>query len=255
MNRQTFNGEMHSNQFSGDDFINQTGTWLNSNEEILIPKASVQYNDLRGTSVADKYDGGRFQEFVNEHDLIEDSQIFLGIRFTVSEVHDEVPDASIAVYSLNKDVQLGEAERIQAKIIDMNVMDFFQLFSRFEVSLGEAGGMEEAGLCGTSAADRHDRGRFWRFLEKHGRDNNSQRLLGMRFTVSEVQDAVPNASIMVCYLNKDVRSTETKEIEINVMKFFELFKRFEVLLWSGEAEGLQARTEGRNIVVEYEYVY
>ena len=254
MNSQTFNGEMHGNQFRSDDFINQTGTWLNSNEEILNPKAGVQYNDLRGTSVADKYDGGRLQEFVNEHDLIEDSQSFLGIRFTVSEVHDKVPDASIAVYCLNKDVQLGEAERIQAKIIDMKVMDFFQLFNRFAVSFGEAGGMEEPGLCGTSAADKHDRGRFSKFLEEHDLDKNSQRFLGMRFTVSAVHGAVPVASIVVCYWNKDMRLTEAKEIEVKVMEFFELFKRFEVLLWSDEADGLQAGMKERDIVVEYEYV-
>ncbi|MCY4672202.1 MAG: hypothetical protein OXD43_00290 [Bacteroidetes bacterium] len=104
-------------------------------EEILIPKASVQYNDFTGTSAADKHDRADIHTFLEEKELISDSQYIVGIRIRVSEVHDHVPDASITVYYLNKGQTLSKAEKIYAKSFDMNVMEVFHLFKRFEILL------------------------------------------------------------------------------------------------------------------------
>lgn len=115
-------------------------------------RASVQYDDLKGTSSADRADQIDAREWLKEKGLVEDDEFLLGIDFYAGEsdgVHkDPVYVRFFLVRSGNyEDVQAMLAEErgpIEVRRVsqDMSLADFFALFKRLSICLSSGGLLE-----------------------------------------------------------------------------------------------------------------
>lgn len=108
-------------------------------------KASVQYNDWKGTSAADDADMNGASEWLRESGHIEDGEFLLGIKMFAVENHGKHEDPVSVKFLM---ATPGDFENIKSMIesstgpievrsvkIQMNLIDFFGLFKRFDVTL------------------------------------------------------------------------------------------------------------------------
>ena len=108
-------------------------------------RASVQYNDRKGTSAADDADKNGASEWLKENGHIEDGEFLLGIKMFAGENHGKHKDPVFVEFLI---ATPGDYENIKSMIesstgpievrsvkAQMNLVDFFGLFKRFDVTL------------------------------------------------------------------------------------------------------------------------
>ena len=114
-------------------------------------KASVQYNDLKGSAAADCADMSDAAKWLEDNGHIQD-EFVVGISMWAGENHGTHQDPvsvkflliELVGYDNIPEMLQASGEPIQVKEIrvDMNVADFFALFKRFEVTLSNGGLIE-----------------------------------------------------------------------------------------------------------------
>ncbi|WP_265422864.1 hypothetical protein [Aeromonas salmonicida] len=106
-----------------------------------IFKASVQYNDFKGSSAADRADDSNASEWLKNNGHIQDGEFLVGISMYIGENHGTHRDPVSVTFLITDAVgfrALGEGSdkyKIRKINVNMNVVDFFSLFKRFEVTL------------------------------------------------------------------------------------------------------------------------
>lgn len=115
-------------------------------------RASVQYDDLKGTAAADRADKGGPQKWLRDRDLINDDEYVVGFSMFAGEnhgVHRDPISVEFLVSGLNgydnipEMIQsVGEPIEVKSVEADMNLTDFFGLFKRFAVTLSTSGMLE-----------------------------------------------------------------------------------------------------------------
>ncbi len=108
-------------------------------------RASVQYNDRKGTSAADDADHKGASEWLKENGHIEDGEFLLGIKMFAGESHGTHEDpvyvefliATLGDYDNVKTMIESSAGPIEVRSVrvEMGLTDFFGLFKRFDVRL------------------------------------------------------------------------------------------------------------------------
>ncbi len=111
-------------------------------------RASVQYNDLQGSTAADNASHGNATDWLKDNGHITADEYLLGFSMFIGTNHDSV-SVTFLVSELNGYKNIPEMidasiESIQAKkiSIDMGVADFFSLFKRLNITLSSNGLME-----------------------------------------------------------------------------------------------------------------
>lgn len=114
-------------------------------------KASVQYNDLKGSAAADRADMTDAAKWLKDNGYI-NNEFVLGISMWAGENHGTHKDpvsvkflvTELVGYDNIPEMLEASGEPIQVKEIsvDMNIADFFALFKRFEVTLSNGGLIE-----------------------------------------------------------------------------------------------------------------
>lgn len=115
-------------------------------------KASVQYDDWKGTSAADSADKGDARDWLKSHGLIKDGEFLLGIALYAGENHGTHTDPVYVEFML---ATPGDHDNVQEKIdsangpidvrcvkVQMGLLEFFGLFKRFSVYLSAHGMLE-----------------------------------------------------------------------------------------------------------------
>lgn len=115
-------------------------------------KASVQYNDLKGSVAADNADKTDAREYLKDKGLINDGEFIIGIRMWAGENHGKHDDpvsvrflvSDLKGYPDLPDMLDAEGEGVGLREIqqDMNLLDFFALFKRLELTLSTGGRIE-----------------------------------------------------------------------------------------------------------------
>jgi hypothetical protein len=115
-------------------------------------KASVQYGDLKGSSAADRADMTDAAKWLKEEGHINDDEMVLGISMSVGENHGAHRDPVSVIFLVSglkgyeniPEMIEASGEQIQVRKIsvDMNIVDFFALFKRLEITLSNRGLME-----------------------------------------------------------------------------------------------------------------
>lgn len=115
-------------------------------------KSSVQYNDLKGSVAADKADKNSPLKWLKDKGLINEGELILGISMYAGENHGSHKDpvyvtflvSDLKGYDNIPEMMEASAGSMQVREIrvDMNIIDFFALFKRFEVTLSTNGMME-----------------------------------------------------------------------------------------------------------------
>lgn len=108
-------------------------------------KASVSYNDLKGSVAADKADRGLLTKWLNDKQLLKNGEYVLGIRMSVGENHGNHQDpvyVSFFVSDLKgfNDIpemleSFEDSVELREISVDMKITEFLALFKRFEVTL------------------------------------------------------------------------------------------------------------------------
>lgn len=116
-----------------------------------IFKASVQYNDLKGSAAADRADMTNAAKWLKDNGHIND-EFVIGISMWAGEnhgMHEDPVSVKFLVTELNGYENIPEmlqasGEPIQVKEVrvDMNIADFFALFKRLEITLSNGGLIE-----------------------------------------------------------------------------------------------------------------
>ena len=117
-------------------------------------KASVQYNDLKGSSAADRADISDASDWLNAKGLIEDNEILVGYEIYVSSLSSgPTSDVTISTTfllantegmdSFAEHVRSGSAIKLRKVNQDLSPTDFFSLFKRFSVTLSSNGLLED----------------------------------------------------------------------------------------------------------------
>ncbi|WP_345873917.1 hypothetical protein [Shewanella algae] len=114
-------------------------------------KASVQYNDLKGSAAADRADMTDAAKWLKDNGHIND-EFVVGISMWAGENHGTHNDpvsvkflvTELVGYDNIPEMLQASGEPIQVKEIrvDMNIADFFALFKRFEITLSNGGLIE-----------------------------------------------------------------------------------------------------------------
>ncbi len=115
-------------------------------------KASVQYNDMKGSTAADRADKENAAKWLKDNDLISDEEFVVGVKMWAEEnhgTHDDPIYVTFFVTDLNGHPDIPsllaasgdviEARRVR---VDMNLVDFFGLFKRLEITLSNGGVLE-----------------------------------------------------------------------------------------------------------------
>lgn len=115
-------------------------------------KASVQYNDWKGTSAADSADQKGPSTWLEEKGKISDDEFLLGVKMFAGEKHGVHENQVFVEFLIAKP---GDSENIKTMIegsvgpievrnvrTKMNLSQFFGLFKRFEVTLSSNGILE-----------------------------------------------------------------------------------------------------------------
>lgn len=108
-------------------------------------KASVQYNDWKGTSAADNADRNGSSEWLKQNGYIEDGELLLGVKMFAGESHGTHEDPVFVEFLL---VTPGDFDNVKSMIestagpievrsvkVQMKLIDFFGLFKRFDITL------------------------------------------------------------------------------------------------------------------------
>ena len=108
-------------------------------------RASVHYNDWKGTSAADSADKNGASEWLKENGHMENGEFLLGIKMFAGENHGTHKDPVFVEFLL---ATPGDFDNIKSMIassnspievrsvkIDMVLTEFFGLFKRFDVTL------------------------------------------------------------------------------------------------------------------------
>ena len=108
-------------------------------------KASVQYNDWKGSSAADSADQNGPSDWIRENGHMNDGEFLLGVKMFAGENHGVHKDpvyvefliATPGDYENVKAMIEGNAGPIEVRSvrIDMKLSEFFGLFKRFDVTL------------------------------------------------------------------------------------------------------------------------
>lgn len=116
-----------------------------------IFKASVQYNDLKGSVAADRADKTDAENWLKENGYINEEHV-VGISMWAGENHGTHRDpvsvkflvSSLNGYSNIPEMLQADNDPIPVKEIrvDMNISDFFALFKRLEITLSSGGLIE-----------------------------------------------------------------------------------------------------------------
>ncbi len=117
-----------------------------------IFKASVQYNDLIGSSAADLADQLDARKWLKNNGHINDDEILIGIKVWIGEnhgVHKDPVSVHFFVSTLDgfanipeKFQAVGEPIKTRDIQIDMAISDFLALFKRLEITLSVSGMLE-----------------------------------------------------------------------------------------------------------------
>lgn len=113
-------------------------------------KASVQYNDLKGSAAADKADSDDAEKWLAKKYLIQDGEHLVGIKVFVGESHGDCNEPIFVEFLIDlgsRDIlRLSGAEDspIELKVVreNMSINEFFSLFKRFEITLSPDGDLE-----------------------------------------------------------------------------------------------------------------
>ncbi len=115
-------------------------------------KASVQYNDLKGSVAADNADQTDASKYLKDKGLINDDEFIIGIRMWAGENHGKHDDpvsvrflvSDLKGYPDLPDMLNAEGEGVGLREIqqDMDLLDFFALFKRLELTLSTGGRIE-----------------------------------------------------------------------------------------------------------------
>jgi len=108
-------------------------------------RASVQYNDWKGTSAADDADKNDASDWLRENGHIADGEFLLGIKMFAGENHGKHEDPAFVEFLTTTP---GDYDNVKSMIesstgpievrsvkVQMNLIDFFGLFKRFEATL------------------------------------------------------------------------------------------------------------------------
>ena len=108
-------------------------------------KASVQYNDWKGTSAADDADENEAAEWLRKNGHIEEGEFLLGIKMFAGENHGKHKDPVFVEFLIAmpsdfdnmKSMIESSTGPIEVRSVKarMNLVDFFGLFKRFDVTL------------------------------------------------------------------------------------------------------------------------
>jgi hypothetical protein len=114
-------------------------------------KASVQYNDLKGSAAADRADMTDATNWLRNNGHINDDYV-VGVSMWAGENHGTHKDpvsvkflvSSLGGYANIPEMLESSAEPIQLREIrvDMNIADFLALFKRLEITLSNGGLIE-----------------------------------------------------------------------------------------------------------------
>ncbi|CAM0557783.1 hypothetical protein [Vreelandella titanicae] len=113
-------------------------------------KASVQYNDLKGSAAADRADFDDAEKWLSEKTRIQDGEHLVGIKVFISENHGDCNEPIFVEFLIDSHVRDTqrlpgkEGSPIELKRVraDMSINDFFALFKRFEITLSPDGDLE-----------------------------------------------------------------------------------------------------------------
>jgi hypothetical protein len=111
-------------------------------------RASVQYNDLKGSVAADRADQSDAHDWLKKNDYISEDEILVGIKMWAGEnhgTHQDPVSVHFLVTALDGFQNIPEKfaaseEPIQLKNVrvDMAIADFLALFKRFELTLSSS---------------------------------------------------------------------------------------------------------------------
>ena len=116
-------------------------------------KALVQYNDFKGTVAADMPDRKSVQKLLEGNGLLGENEHVIGINMSVGEsysIHKDPVYVEFLVIELEAGVKnipekinsIGEPVPLRRIRDDMNIADFLALFKRFQVSISNAGDLD-----------------------------------------------------------------------------------------------------------------
>jgi len=115
-------------------------------------RASVQYNDLKGTAAADRHDKHDLTHYLEEKHLIQDGEMLVGIEMSSLEVHARNQDEEIYVAALvarypsfdnlQGAMNAGKTLHVRRIRLEMKLNEFFGFFKRFQVSISNGGIMD-----------------------------------------------------------------------------------------------------------------
>jgi hypothetical protein len=105
-------------------------------------RASVQYDDIRGSSAADHADEINLQRALRQRDLIADEDVIAGIRIWIGENQGgQCESAMITALIVRRDeyrARIAEVPlRCRAVELEMPVVECFALFKRISIALSE----------------------------------------------------------------------------------------------------------------------
>ena len=111
--------------------------------------ASVQYNDFKGTSAADRADKGDADDWLEANEHKKPGEFLLGITLWAGEYHGKHEDPVSVTFLL---ASLGDHDSVKKRIesdgepvevrrvhVDMKLTEFFGLFKRFSVAFSAHG--------------------------------------------------------------------------------------------------------------------
>ena len=115
-------------------------------------KASVQYDDLKGSVAADNADKGDARDFLKRGGHITDDEFIVGIRMWAGENHGTHKDP-VSVRFLVSDLKgyenvpemieaSGEGIELREVHLNIDLVEFFALFKRLELTLSNGGRIE-----------------------------------------------------------------------------------------------------------------
>jgi hypothetical protein len=114
-------------------------------------RASVQYNDLKGSAAADRADQTDAAKWLKDNGHIKD-EFVVGISMWAGEnhgTHEDPVSVKFLVTELNGYENIpemlrasGEPISVREIRVDMNIADFFALFKRLEITLSNGGLIE-----------------------------------------------------------------------------------------------------------------
>jgi hypothetical protein len=114
-----------------------------------IFKASVQYNDLKGSCAADRADNSDATEWLKNNGHIQENEFLVGISMFAGENHGEHRDPVSVTFLITDETgfralgQNSSEYEIRKVNVDMEITAFFALFKRFEITLSTNSCLED----------------------------------------------------------------------------------------------------------------